>query len=140
MTKKYSDPNSLVDAIAGRPISSEELLHMSLSGCTFEEAKTHFEERTRIRKAADAIEGLPLDTWPAFDVSWDLDRSNFYRVYDGADPDSVDTDEFILILDVSLADIDAALTPYWHRTAEEVWTVGSPDKVARAIVHWHEGG
>src|SRR5206468_1970683 len=68
------------------------------------------------------------------------DQSSFYRVYDGADPGSVDTDKFVLISDVSLADIDAALTPYWHRTAEEVWTVGSPDKAARAIVHWHEGG
>ena len=39
-----------------------------------------------------------------------------------------------------LADIDAALTPYWRRTPDEVWTVGSPDKAARAIVHWSEGG
>jgi hypothetical protein len=140
VTRKYSDPNSLFAAIAGRPISSEELLHMSLNGCTYEEARAYFKERARIRKAADAIEGQPLETWPAFDVRWDLDQSSFYRVYDGADPDSVNTDEFVLIPDVSLADIDAALTPYWHRTAEEVWIVGSPDKAARAIVHWHEGG
>ncbi|MEH2552910.1 hypothetical protein V1286_000439 [Bradyrhizobium algeriense] len=140
MTSKFSDPNSLFAAIADGPISSEELLHMSLSGCTHEEARAHFKERARVRKAADAIEGQPLETWPAFDVRWDLDQRSFYRVYDGANPDQVNADELVLIPDVSLAAIDAALTPHWHRTAEEVWTVGSPDKAARAIVHWHEGG
>ncbi|SPP99435.1 protein of unknown function [Bradyrhizobium vignae] len=39
-----------------------------------------------------------------------------------------------------LANIDVALTAQWHRTADEVWSVGDPDKAGRAIVHWSEGG
>ncbi len=39
-----------------------------------------------------------------------------------------------------LANIDVALTAHWHRTADEVWSVGDPDKAGRAIVHWSEGG
>ena len=139
MTNKYSDPNLLFDAIAGRPLSSEQLLHMTISGCSYEEARAYSNEHARIRKAADAIEGRALESWPPFDVAWDLDPSSFYRVNNGADPDSVNMDEFVLIPDVSLADIDGALTQYWHRTAAEVWTVGSPDKAARVILHWSEG-
>lgn len=140
MTKSPIDANLIFDAIAGRPVTSSELLDIATSGCSFEEARARSEERTRIRKAADAIEGRPLETWPTFDVCWDLDPASFYRVYDGADPASVDTNELVLIPDIPLNDIDAALTPYWHRNADEVWTVGSPDKAARAIVHWSEGG
>jgi len=86
------------------------------------------------------VEGLSPEAWPAFDIHWDLSPANFYRVFDGADPCSVTDNEHVLIPDVSLASIDAALTPHWHRTADEVWTIGSPDKAARAIVHWSEGG
>jgi hypothetical protein len=140
MAKSPIDAKQIVDAIADRPITSSELLDMVTTGCTYEEARVRSEEQMRIRKAADAIEGLPLASWPAFDVGWDLNPASFYRVYDGADPASVDENELMLIVDVPLADIDAALTPYWRRTPDEVWTVGSPDKAARAIVHWSEGG
>ena len=57
-----------------------------------------------------------------------------------ADPPDAGETDLVLISDVPLNNVDTALTPYWHRTAEEVWTVGSPDKAAQAIIHWKEGG
>ena len=100
MAKSPIDAKQIVDAIADRPITSSELLDMVTTGCTYEEARVRSEEQMRIRKAADAIEGLPLASWPAFDVGWDLNPASFYRVYDGADPASVDENELMLIVDV----------------------------------------
>jgi hypothetical protein len=140
MVKKFRDPEHLFEAIGGRPLTSAELLEMTTTSCTYEEARARSDERARIQKAAEAVKGRPPETWPAFDIHWDLSPANFYRVFDGADPGSVTDNEHVLILDVPLANIDAALTPYWHRTADEVWTIGDPDKAARAIVHWSEGG
>jgi len=73
-------------------------------------------------------------------VRWDLSPANFYRVFDGADPDSIEENECVVIPDIPLENIDAALTPWWHRTAAQVWSIGDPNKAARAIVHWSEGG
>jgi hypothetical protein len=140
MTKSAIDIDLILNSIAGKDVTSAELLEMTATGCSLEEARAHFEERAKIRKAADAIKGLPPDSWPTFDVRWDIDPSNFYRVYDGAGTKSVHTDELLVIPNVPLAVVDAALTPYWHRTASELWTVGDPDKAARAIVHWSDGG
>ena len=140
MTKKVKDQQAFHDAIVGRPLTSEEMLEILNTNCTYEEAQSRSKERARIRKAAARIKGRSPDDWPTFDVLWDLSSVNFYRVFDGADPDSVAEDECVLILDVPLANIDAALTPYWHRTAAEVWSVGDPNKATRAGVHWAKGG
>lgn len=140
MDKDPIDANLFADALAGESVTSSELLEMATSGCSLAEAQSRAQERMRVRTAADAIEGRPPDLWPVFEVRWDFNPLNFYRVFDGAEPTSSADNELVLIPDVSLASINSALTPYWHRTADEVWTVGSPDKTARAIVYWCEGG
>jgi hypothetical protein len=141
MTKAPVDPSRVFfDNVAGHPVTPSELLEMMKTGCSLAEARGRSEERSRIRTAADAIEGHPFKTWPSFHVRWDLDPANFYQTYDGADPPDGGEIDLVLISDVPLSNIDTALTPYWHRTAEEVWTVGSPDKAARAIIHWKERG
>ncbi|UPJ80530.1 hypothetical protein IVB16_00365 [Bradyrhizobium sp. 183] len=139
MAKKVRDQQTFLDATVGRPLTSEEMLEILNTNCTYEEAKARSHERARIRSAADRIKGRPPEAWPTFDVRWDLSPANFYRVFDGADPDSVEEDECVVIPDVPMANIDAALTTYWHRTAAEVWSIGDPNKAARAIVHWSEG-
>jgi hypothetical protein len=141
MIKNSTDPSQIfLDSIAGHSVTSAELLEMMQTGCSLAEARERSRERARIREAADKIEGKPLEMWPTFDVRWDLDPANFYRAFDGADPTSIDKNELVPIQDVPLANVDVALTPYWHRTAEEAWSVGSPDKAARVIIHWEEGG
>ncbi|WOH66171.1 hypothetical protein [Bradyrhizobium sp. BWA-3-5] len=139
MAKKVRDEQNFLKETDGRPLTSEEMLEILNTNCTSEEAKSRSQERARIRSAADRIKGRPPEAWPTFEIRWDLSPAHFYRVFDGADPDSVEENECAVIPDVPLANIDAVLTPWWHRTAAQVWSVGDPDKAARAIVHWSEG-
>jgi hypothetical protein len=126
-------------AIAGRPITPEELLEMSRTDLTYEDVKAHFAERARINALAEQIIGEPVDRWPTFEVTWTTDPTLHYWTFDGEDPESVNLGELKPRTDVPLASIDAALTRWWQRRADEVWTVGDPRKAARIIVRWSEG-
>ncbi|WP_028167344.1 hypothetical protein [Bradyrhizobium elkanii] len=133
------DGEELGQAIATGPISGAELLEMIDTNCTYEEAKARSAERTRINALAEKVMGRPVEQWPAFEVVWTDDPARYYWTFDGADPAAVNPDEYRLGAGVDLAKIDAALTKYWHRRADEVWTVGDPRKAARIIIHWSEG-
>jgi hypothetical protein len=139
MTKERRTAKEIAEEIAGLAVTPPELLDMIQHDISYEDAKARTAERARIRKLADKIVHQPVDAWPAFDVKWDLDPNSYYWMFDGADPGSANPADYVLIENVAIALIDTHLTPYWHRTPEELWTIGDPDKSARAIVHWSEG-
>lgn len=109
-----------------------------MSDCTVEEARARVAERDRINGLASAIEGTSVANWPPFALAWDTGPENFYRSFDGADPDYDVSD--LTCFWYALAKLDAHLASYNARTAEEVWGVGSDLKSAKAIVFWSEGG
>ncbi|MCE7796552.1 hypothetical protein LWE61_08245 [Sphingobium sufflavum] len=98
-------------------------------------------ERARQRSAAKILEGLPIDQWPPFEVIWDLSPEGQKWALDGvrkpefekAYPDGLEVEW------VRLSDLDRKLTPFSHRTPEEVWGIGDDSKAARVLFEWIEG-
>jgi hypothetical protein len=139
MTRNKRTSEELFQEIDGCPLTSAEALEMLQTNISYEEVKVRSAERARINRLAEKVEGTPLAEWPPFDVVWQLDPAQFYFVFDGAEPGSVRPDKLRMLNDVPIAKIDSVLTPYWHRRADEVWSVGDARKAARVIVHWSEG-
>jgi len=59
MAKKVRDQQAFLKETVGRPLTSEEMLEILNTNCTYEEAKSRSQERARIRNAADQIKGRP---------------------------------------------------------------------------------
>jgi hypothetical protein len=131
-----SDDDPLA-ALAGTTLTSEELLLIT-RGMTPEQAAAEVAEHTRIRSAAEKIQGKPILEWPPFEVKWDLSPTSYFHALDGGEPAHIKPGELELFW-TSLEALDRVLQAYNLRTLDEVWAVGAPSKAARAIVHWSEG-
>lgn len=122
--------------LEGRAVTSEYLL-AALEG----QGPDVVDERKRVREEADRIEGLPIADWPPFDVLWDTRREAQRFAFDGMNAESFEKSfpDGLILARVKLAELDSAMTEFNRRTPEEVWSIGSPDKAARCIIHWKEG-
>lgn len=87
------------------------------------------------------LRGKPVTLWPQFDIAWDLDPRNFHKSRDGtpAEDFRAQHPNGITLSDVPLSELDAALHVGSQRTAQEVWSIGDPDKAARVIRYWEDG-
>lgn len=97
-------------------------------------------EQERRRSRERDLRGKPVKLWPQFDVAWDLDPVNFHKSRDGTSAEDFSAlyPTGITLSDVPLSELDAALHENSRRTAQEIWSVGDPDKAAGAIRHWED--
>jgi hypothetical protein len=117
--------------------TSYEMLLIA-KGRSPQEAAALAAEQRRINERACKLMNRPVNEWPPFNLQWDVSPANYFHALDGVGPNDVATNELKVIW-VRLDDLDRVLEPSNARVAEEVWSVGQPDKAARAIVHWAEG-
>lgn len=122
--------------LKGRRVTSDYLL-AALEG----ERPEVVDERKRVSEEAEKIEGLPISEWPPFDVLWDTTREAQRFAFDAMNAEAFEKSfpDGLKLVHVRLSDLDVVTTAFNHRTPEEVWSIGSPDKAARCIIHWKEG-
>lgn len=99
-------------------------------------------EENRKSKVERKLLRKPVAEWPPFAPLWDYEPGNFHRSADGCSAAKFRGaySNGLILAEVDLIELDAALIENSRRTAQEVWGVGADDKVARAIRHWSEGG
>lgn len=102
------------------------------------------EERTEIERQADLVQKIinkPMQEWPDFEIEWDLSPENFRFALDGCNEDKF-ARVFpcgLIIGEIALSKIQAILTCFSKRNADEIWTVDNEYSVAGCIVHLSDG-
>ena len=84
---------------------------------------------------------LPVEKWPEFVIAWDL-RKESQRFYEDGFEEAEFKKEFpkpLKIAWVTLKNLDDNFVRYSQRSKDEIWSIASSLKVARAIVHWVAG-
>ncbi|MBA9067003.1 hypothetical protein FHR71_000733 [Methylobacterium sp. RAS18] len=99
-------------------------------------------EEKRKSKVERKLRRKPVAKWPPFAPLWDHEPGNFHRSADGCSAAKFREaySNGLMLAEVDLIELDAALIGNSRRTVQEVWGVGADDKVARAIRYWSEGG
>ena len=97
--------------------------------------------KTRIRNEAKKYLNTPVEKWPPIKFNWDiLSTSQRFSI------DGQSQEEFVenypggfFLGYVELAEIDKVLCHYSQRDVGELWTLGSPCRLAYLIVYLSEG-
>ena len=98
----------------------------------------YFEE-DRLAPIIEQYLNLPIKDWPPFTINWDFSYSNQHMCYDSQTIYNPNNAPPMKILWVNLSELDSKMGPQGRRTNAEIWSIGSPRKVAEAIVYWLEG-
>jgi hypothetical protein len=77
----------------------------------------------------------PVESWPNFEIRWDLDPSNFHYAADGAGPQPWPT--FTIVQDVELKKVIALLRRNLNDSPPETWR---QEKGTRLMQHLYSGG
>ncbi|MBM9515047.1 hypothetical protein [Desulfogranum marinum] len=133
-------PNSELDKIANHIKSISEKESEAFLSFITRETEEERKERRRIHEAASKYLYLPIDRWPDFKIVWDFSPTRYHYAFDGLTPEKFEINypNGLKLGVVNFDEFDSKLAKFSRREYDEIWTVGSVYKVARAILHWVE--
>ncbi|MCE2998815.1 MAG: hypothetical protein ACK59Y_15300 [Betaproteobacteria bacterium] len=112
-----------------------------MSGEEVEKVKEEASLQKKLRTEGEKYFGLPPRNWPISEFGWDISPESQCFSFDGLTLQEFETHYpgGLILGWVDTESFDKKLDPFNHRTDDELWSVGSPSKLAYLIAYLANG-